>query len=83
MDNNFKFQPPHESTEQSAPLTNHVYESMNIQRDEWEDKRNNKRLNQGTFTNIWLFIIAMYCLWEIIKDILPIIMGYGLIESLF
>lgn len=83
MENNFKFQPLHESTDQNAPLTNHIYESMNIQRDEWEDKRNNKRLNQGTFTNVWLFIIAMYCLWEIAKDIIPLIAGVSIFESLF
>ena len=47
----------------NAPFTNNIYESVNIQRDEWEDKRNNKRLNQGSFTNLWLFIIAFYCLW--------------------
>lgn len=76
MDNNLQ-------NEQITPVTNETYVQMNIQRDEWEDKRNNKRLNQGTFTNLWLFIIALYCLWEIVKDILPIILGYKLFEQLF
>ena len=76
MDNNLQNEP-------ITPVTNETYVQMNIQRDEWEDKRNNKRLNQGTFTNLWLFIIAFYCLWEIAKDIIPIILGYQLLEQLF
>ena len=64
-------------------LTNDTFEKMMIQRDEWEDTRNNKRLNQGTFTNIWLFIIAIYCLFNLIKEIIPIILSIKFLADLF
>lgn len=65
-----------------TPLTDETFTNMMIQRDEWEDKRTNRKLNQGTFTNIWLFIIAMYCLFELIKEIIPIIAGITLIQKI-
>lgn len=63
-------------------LSEETFINMSIQRDEWEDKRTNRKLNQGTFTNIWLFIIAMYCLYNMLKEIIPLILGISIIKEL-
>lgn len=70
------------NTENNNPLSDETFKEaikqlieLKIEYEEVENQRTDHKLNQRSYTNLWLFIIALYCLWELLKDIIPLILA--------
>lgn len=70
-----------------TPLTNETFErimkeyiNLKTEYEEVENQRTDHRLNQLSYTNTWLFIIAMYCLFRFVSEIIPIILQITFIQ---
>lgn len=56
------------------------YMDLKIEYEEVENQRTDHKLNQLSWTNTWLFIIAMYCLFRLIIEITPIILSFAFVQ---
>lgn len=79
MDNN--------TNNNESQLTNETFErimteymNLKAEYEEVENQRTDHKLNQLSYTNLWLFIIAMYCLFRLIVEIIPIILQLALVQ---
>ena len=84
-----KYKTNYTNTNQQQPLDNENFsrimrDYMNLleEYEEVENQRTDHKLSQLSWTNTWLFIIALYCLFKLITELAPFILGASLIQKL-
>lgn len=72
-----------EIDDNKQPLNNETFREIMADIDQNENTRTDDLIRQRRWTNLWLFIIAMYCLIQIIIKIVPLLLGIYTLETLF
>lgn len=72
-----------EINDNKQPLNNETFREIMADIDLNENTRTDDLIRQRRWTNLWLFIIAMYCISQILLKIIPVLLGLKAIEAIF
>ncbi len=68
--------------EDNTPVTNSTFIEKMTYLDKKEDSRTDYRSNQHSWTNFFLFIIALYCIIQLIREFIVFMLVYETVENL-